>query len=265
MSVIAMNKRIRHVRESRVCFQSRIAMAIFLLCCGCLLAGQVLAGEQTAGGEHQIQLTLNQLLGPQQAARYRDIIPADEVLGWELYLPDNDLSERPGVFVYVSPRNSGKIDPRWRAVMDQQNLVYIAARDSGNRKPVNRRMVLAIMAIRALARKIPFASDRIIVSGFSGGGRVASMLASQYPGAFSGALYICGVNPFKKKTTDVERLAQNRFVFLSGTRDFNLADTRRVYHQYLATGAQSKLMVVRDMTHELPDTKVLTEALEFLQ
>lgn len=39
---------------------------------------------------------------------------------------------------------------------------------------------------------ILFDDQQIFVAGFSGGGRVASKLASQYPEVFAGALYICG-------------------------------------------------------------------------
>jgi predicted esterase len=150
--------------------------------------------------------------------------------------------------------------------MDQQNLIYIAANDSGNRKPVNRRMVLAIMAIRALAQGHSFGNERIIIAGFSGGGRVASKLASQYPEVFTGTLYICGVDYWKKdQTPKVERLLQNRFVFLTGSRDFNLDETKRIYRRYIKAGAQqSKLMVIPGMSHEHPDATALTEALKFL-
>ena len=88
------------------------------------------------------------------------------------------------MMVYVIPRKSGKIDRRWLSVMDEHNLIYIAANDSGN---------------KALAQKHAFDEDHLIISGFSGGGRVASLLSTQYPEAFTGALYICGVDFWEKK------------------------------------------------------------------
>ena len=95
---------------------------------------------------------------------------------------------------------------------------------------------------------------------------MASLLASQYPDAFAGAIYICGVDFWKKsQTPKIERLAQNRFVFLTGSKDFNRDETRGVYRKYLKAGAQhSKLMVVPGLRHEHPDAKNLTEALRFL-
>ena len=244
----------------------RFVPAIIVLCCGIFLSGKVVGQDQPKGNDFQIQQTLNQLLGEQEAARYQDILSPEKPITWEVYLPDNDSTEVPGVLVYVSPQKSGEIDYRWRTVMDQQNLIYIAANDSGNRKPVDRRMVLALMGLKALEQQVLFAGDHINVAGFSGGGRVASILAAQYPEVFTGALYICGVDFWRTKQADkIERLLQNRFVFLTGSRDFNRDETRRVYRRYLKAGAQqSKLMVIGGMKHEHPDASALTEALQFL-
>jgi predicted esterase len=178
-------------------------------------------------------------LGEEQAARYQKILSPDEPISWYVYLPNNNSTVKPGVMVYISPGETGQIDSRWRSVMDQQNMIYIAANDSGNRRRVNRRMVLAVMAIKALAQQHSFATDHIIVAGFSGGGRVASKLASQYPEVFTGALYICGVDYWKKdQTSTVDRLLQNKFVFLTGSRDFNRDETKRIYRRYIKAGAQ---------------------------
>ncbi len=52
---------------------------------------------------------------------------------------------------------------------------------------------------------------------------------------------------------------------MTGSRDFNLSDTRGVYQRYLKAGAlNSKLMVVPGMSHELPDGAWLTRALRYL-
>ena len=244
----------------------KITLAVMFLCCGLLFTGKTLAQAPPQSGDIHLQLTLNQLLGEKEAVRYKKIIPGDEQISWEVYVPDNNSTEKPGVLVYVSPRKTGQIDSRWRTVMDQQNLIYISANDSGNRVLVNRRMILATTAIKALAQQHSFTLDRIYVTGFSGGGRVASFIASQYPAVFTGAIYICGVDFWKKdQTPNVSQVLQNRFVFLTGTRDFNRDETSKIYRRYLKAGAQhSKLMVIPGMAHAHPDAPELTEALQFL-
>lgn len=230
------------------------------------LSFTVLAGDDTNSGETQIEMTLSELLGDEEADRYNDIVKTDELISWRVYLPNNDSGEIPGVFVYVSPTRSGAIHPQWREVMDQQNLIYISTDHSGNRKPTIRRMVLALMAIRVLASQYAFDLERVTISGFSGGGRVASILSVQYPEVFSGALYICGVDFWKKKRAPkVDRLVQNRFVFLTGSRDFNRDETRNIHGRYVKAGAKnSKLIIIPGMTHELPNQKYLGMALEYL-
>jgi predicted esterase len=247
-------------------FQSRLTSSLISLFCGLWLTGETIAQDLPATGDVQLTETLSQLLGQPAASRYQKIIPPEEQISWEVYVPENSSTEKPGVFVYVSPRKTGQIDSRWRTVMDHQNLIYISANDSGNRILVTRRMVLATTAIKALAQGYSFSVDRIYVAGFSGGGRVASFLASQYPAVFTGAIYICGVDFWKKdQTPNVERVLQNRFVFLTGTKDFNRKETSSIYRRYLKAGAQhSKLMVIPGMAHAHPDAPELTEALQFL-
>lgn len=244
----------------------RRVLAILFFALGFAQASALQAQEQTTKGTVKLQKTLSQLLGEQPAKRYQEIIPSDELISWQVYLPNNDSQELPGVMVYVSPHKSGKIDHRWLSVMDEYNLIYIAANDAGNKVPAKRRMLLAIMAVQALAQRHAFAEDKLIISGFSGGGRVASLLSTQYPDAFTGALYICGVDFWEKKQPpDIERLAQNRFVFLTGFRDFNRDETRDVHRRYLRVGVQnSKLMVIPGMSHAHPDGAALAEALEYL-
>ncbi|MGD2129852.1 MAG: hypothetical protein PVJ33_04100 [Lysobacterales bacterium] len=240
--------------------------AASFLCCGLLLAGNIFADAPPDGHDLHIETTTTELLGEEEAARYRRIVPTEKTISWEVYLPNGASSEPPGVFVYISPRASGKINPRWREVMDRENLIYIGANKSGNRIHTNRRMVLATLAIKVLAEQYVFDIRKMIVSGFSGGGRVASLVASQYPEVFTGAVYICGANFWKKnQTRNVKRVLQNRFVFLTGTQDFNLLEMRRTYEHYLEAGAEnSKLIVVPGMSHDLPDAAYLTEAVDFL-
>lgn len=241
----------------------RVTFVVFL---GLLLVRGANAESGLNTHDLQIQITPKQLLGELQAARYEKVLEPDDPISYQVYLPDNDSTEKPGVFVYVSPMKTGRIDSRWREVMDQQNLIYIAANRSGNKIATIRRMVMAIFALKALAQDYEFDTNHISISGFSGGGRVASRLATQYPEVFTGALYICGVDFWKKdQTPRVDRLIQNRFVFLTGTRDFNRKETRQIRKRYIKAGAKyTKLIEVPGMGHKHPDATYLTEALQFL-
>ena len=237
---------------------------------GCLLLMAMTADSvcwaQEADQRFQITSSLEQLYGAELAERYRDILEPEDMINWQVYRPAHSDGKPPGVLVYVSPTGSGDMDGRWSKVLDKHNLVYIAADHSGNRIPVTRRMVMATSAIMAVRQQFEIDEERVYISGFSGGGRVASFLSNQYPTVFSGAIFICGVNFWKEDLIeDLSPVLNNRYVFVSGTRDFNLQETRIVYRKYLKAGAENSLLEIENgMTHALPNASTLTKALEFL-
>ena len=224
------------------------------------------AWAQEAGQNFRITSSLTQLYGAEQAERYRDILDPSASIKWQVYRPAHDGDKPPGVLVYVSPTRTGNMDGRWTEVLDKHNLAYVAANRSGNKIPVTRRMVLATSAIMAVKQQFEIDEERIFISGFSGGGRVASFISNQYPTVFSGAIFICGVNFWNEDViTDLSRVLNNRYVFVTGSRDFNLNETRTVYRKYLKAGAENSLLEIENgMGHALPNANTLATALEFL-
>jgi len=221
---------------------------------------------QEEGQNFQVTSSLAQLYGDELAERYRDILDPAAKINWQVYRPAHRDDKPPGVLVYVSPTRSGDMDGRWSKVLDKHNIAYIAADHSGNRIPVTRRMVLATSAIMAVKQQFEIDEERIYISGFSGGGRVASFLSTQYPTVFSGAIFICGVNFWKEDLIkDLNRVLNNRYVFVTGTRDFNLNETRIVHRKYLKAGAENSLLEIENgMGHALPNANTLATAIEFL-
>jgi dienelactone hydrolase len=240
-------------------------------CYGCCLiilslAYHPVCQAQEAIRKFEITSTLEQLYGAEQAEKFREILKPDAGITWQVYRPDHAGDEPPGLLVYVSPTRSGSMDGRWTKVLDEYNLVYIAADRSGNRIPVARRMVLATSSIFAAKQQLEIDEKRIYVSGFSGGGRVASFLSRQYPAVFSGAIFICGVDFWNEDViSDMDQVLNNRYVFVTGSRDFNLNETRIVYNKYLKAGAKNSLLKIESgMSHELPNANTLATALDFL-
>ena len=210
--------------------------------------------------------SLTQLYGAEKAERYREIFDPAARINWQVYRPAHSGDKPPGILVYVSPTRSGAMDGRWTNVLDKHNLVYIAADHSGNKIPVTRRMVFATSALMAVKQQFEIDEERIYISGFSGGGRVASFISNQYPTVFSGAVFICGVNFWNEDVIgDLDRVLNNRYVFVTGTRDFNLNETRIVHRKYLKAGAANSLLEIENgMGHALPNANTLRTALEFL-
>lgn len=230
------------------------------------LTGSFDCQAQDPGQAFEIKSSLSELYGAETAERYRKFLDPDAGITWQVYRPAGDSVDPPGVLVYVSPTRTGDMDGRWSKILNKYNLFYIGADQSGNRKPVTRRMVLATSAIMALGQRFEIDEKRVFISGFSGGGRVASFLSSQYPTVFSGAIFICGVDFWNEDVIrDMDRVLNNRYVFLTGTRDFNRDETRIVYNKYLKAGAKNSLLEIESgMGHSLPKASTLDIALEFL-
>ena len=121
-------------------------------------------------GEFNASFTITELLGSRSAELYERIIPSDEAIEWEIYVPDNYDPERPaGVLIYISPKPKGNIPKQWKSLLGEYNLIWIGANKSGNRVLVSRRIAYAVTAPAVIDKYYQIDSDRIYLTGFSGG------------------------------------------------------------------------------------------------
>ncbi len=191
----------------------------------------------------------------------------DEELAWKIYVPSTyDPDTAAGLLVFVSPTRNSWMQRNWAPLLKEKNLIWISAESSGNYTLTNKRILLTLTAPYLVEERYSVDPDRIYVAGFSGGGKVASLTAPRFANLFRGAIYICGVEFWSE--TNPERLSMatsSRYVFVTGTRDFNRVPTKRAYEKYLHAGmTNSKLMVVKGMEHATPTAEHLREAIDYL-
>lgn len=233
-----------------------------------IAAGPGLAHAQERSGAHQIVRTPLEVLGAEAAEANAAVLPVGGRIRWEVYAPPADVhDEPPGVLVYISPSMSGRPPAEWLAVMREQNLIWVAANQSGNEVATAARIMMAVTGLRAIDQEYAIDTERVYLSGFSGGGRTAGLTMGLYPELFRGAIYICGVNFWDDDVgaAALERIRDNAYVFLTGTRDFNQADTGRVFRRYRSAGVERALpMVIRGLGHELPGADDFTRAIDYL-
>ena len=218
-------------------------------------------------GSFTLSGSVKSILGEEAAASYENLIDTDLQITWEIDVPENyNPAMPPGVMVYVSPTKRIILPTGWLDVTRNKNLIFIAARESGNRVLVNNRIVMSVLSLPLIQSKYNINTKRIYISGFSGGGRVASMVSTKFPHIFDGALYNCGVN-FWEQINDqqIKLIKSHHYVFLTGTQDFNLQDTKNVYAKYKKAGVKNiKLMVVPRMGHANPSKNYYNRAISFL-
>ena len=232
----------------------------------CLACAATSPGDP-ARGEVRLAASASEVLGEEATALFGSALDPDDVNEWAMYVPDSyDPESPPGLLVFISPTDSGRMPGRYSAVLDDHNLIWIGAHHSGNRVRVARRISLALLATVIADNNYRIDPSRVYVSGFSGGGRTASAVAAEYAQLFTGAIYICGVNFWDgHKPKQLDRVRDNRYVFLTGTRDFNRSETRRVHRAYRRAAVENVMLLeVAGMDHRMPAPEDLARAITYL-
>jgi len=195
------------------------------------------------------------------------LLDANEEITWQMYVPDSYVPDEPaGLLVFISPTPRGGLPRGWKPVFDEENLILISADQSGNTVRTKRRMLLAALAPYVASEKYQIDRDRIYVSGFSGGGKVASIASIQFANLFSGAIYICGTEFWPDVSQTLLSLAMDhRYVFITGSKDFNRRLTRSIYRRYERAGMPYiNLITVPGMAHSTPDGAHFRKAIHYL-
>lgn len=188
-----------------------------------------------------------------------------------------------GLFIWVSPSNAPSLSPEWEAVLAEKKLIFVGAHNSGNNREVFARMRMAVDANDNLRDLYDIDPARVYVSGFSGGGRVASMLGVTYADMFTGTIAFMGANFYTDvvdaaKTEvfqmryipheEIMELAKNegRYVLVTGEKDFNLKNTSAVYEDgFKKEGFKTvQLMNIPGQGHQPPKADWLKKAIEYL-
>ena len=238
------------------------ASRLFVLV-ACAISMRSLAAHAEAPRLFDRMTTVAELFEPAEAAALARTLPADRPVHFRMRLPRD---EHPGVLVFVRPDDSGEPPGGWDALLEQRNLIWISAVGYGNRLPTAQRMLVAVMGLKLAQREAQLDPRRRYVGGMSGGGRVASQLASRFPRLVTGALYVVGADFWTRDQRALQPLiVANRYVFVTGTKDFNRAEMRKVFARYQQAGAMHSLLLdLPGLGHSYPDAAQLERALEFL-
>jgi len=236
-----------------------IARALWLALFAC--AGSAHAESSLATTERST--TLASIFPPEQAAELSKTLPAGQPVKFRVWLSE---AKNSGVLIFVSPTDSGEPPSGWLPLLQQKQLSWIAADGFGNQK-LSAQRVLAVMMARELIRQTAAVdAKRTYLGGMSGGGRIASETATRFPQWFSGALYIVGANFWMPKDKRLrQRAADNRYVFITGEKDFNRGDMKRVFSRYQSSGLSAALLMdLPGFAHQYPDAGQLGQAIDFL-
>ncbi len=213
------------------------------------------------------EVRLADIVAAQDLAGMAHIYAAEQSLLWHIYVPPDYTPTKPaGLFVYISP--STKADPPrpWRSVLAKKNYIYVSAGRAGNKVPANQRILNALLAVQYMNANYALDESRTLISGFSGGARIASIIVESAPGIFEEAVLMGGAI---KSQTSLEALGQKleggAYVFITGRKDQARDEMKASYAQYKKAGlTRLKFIDERNIGHELPKSRILRRALDFL-
>lgn len=185
-----------------------------------------------------------------------------------------------GLLIWVSADDRGDPPACLHAACDAANIVIIGIDNCGNGRPIANRYQLILDAVTTGQRKFHVDDRRVYISGFSGGGRVASIMTACFPDIFAGAVPIVGLShyetlnvpgrgtltpPFAKPSDRLMGLLKRRRIgAVTGARDFNQGEIQAAATAMRGDGLQARTFEAVDLGHELPKPELLAEALAWI-
>jgi pimeloyl-ACP methyl ester carboxylesterase len=149
---------------------------------------------------------------------------------FEIYIPSGPPGQDGyGLVVYIAPSSGPTRLRDWGESLDGHRLILVSAQGSGNEmNTLDRRVPLALLAYENVRARFPINGKRVYVMGFSGGGRVAEIVALAYPDIFKGAVLNAGSDPIDGKDGNYKSAAvlfrafqRSRLVFITGENDLD--------------------------------------------
>jgi len=155
---------------------------------------------------------------------------------------------------------------QWQSVCQQAGVVFGSPYGAGNNCELPRRVRIVLDVLDDVARRRAVDPDRVYLTGFSGGARVACGIAFALPEYFGGVIGVCGAERLRDESWLRQRVADRLSVALvTGEQDFNRNELELLRGPLLAdVGVRGKVWAVPQMGHAIPDAQVLAEVLKWL-
>jgi hypothetical protein len=194
-----------------------------------------------------------------------------------VYVPAAYDGSKPfGVYLHISPGNSGENITGYAPVMDRLNLIYISPRGTSNEQPMLRRVKLAVDALSSVQAQYKTDARRICVGGLSGGGHIAMLTHAMFPGTFMGSVshaaqsyfpmsnscgHFPGLTPRDLKSGT---LKDHKWCVISGDNDQNYGEIKTTGEAWEANRMHYRFFDVPGMSHSNAKPEGLETALKWI-
>jgi len=219
-------------------------------------------------GYFETETTLLELMGAERAASLSDVIAPDEKLKWKIYVPKTYTPSKPvGLIAYVTHSNSwGGSSKAYNDVLDEKNIIWAGVIGAGNKKPLDARLMRLLLTPTFVARDYVLDPARVYVGGNSGGAHVAAVLATSKPQLFKGGLFVGGALFWRdREPTAIGLVRQNRYVFISGSRNPDLREVQTAAVAYREAGVEhTEFLLMPNVARKAPTATYIRKAIEHL-
>jgi predicted esterase len=145
--------------------------------------------------------------------------------------------------VWISAGENGRVMGQWKELLIKHKLLWVGANGAGNPRAMWCRAGLALDAAHMMKQRYKIDPARVYVAGFSGGGRMSSMVGVAYPDVFAGGMYMGGCNFYRDMPVPItaeERQAKEPQKYWRGTYKppplKYLTDAKKKSRHVLVTG-----------------------------
>lgn len=200
--------------------------------------------------------------------------PADWLKGYNLadveyerFLPPGGTAKKPlPMILFISPGVQPAGWSSWGPVCRKAGVIFASPLSAGNNRPTPERVRVVLDVLDDVRRLVPIDPDRTYIAGFSGGGRIASSIATALPELFGGAIPVCAGAELREESwlrqRAVDRLS---FALITGETDFNRGEVERWRGPLLAeVGVRARVWTVPKLGHGIPNETVCAEILRWL-
>ncbi|MBU0677949.1 MAG: hypothetical protein KJ626_07505 [Verrucomicrobia bacterium] len=190
-----------------------------------------------------------------------------------VYVPESyDGSPEWGLLIHVDPGDGSTIPEDWKAVMEKHKLIYACAWGAENGKSDMRRVGLALDTLATVSQLYPVNRKRVILSGLSGGGQIASQIGLLYSEYFIGVIshaaqiYLFEHFPYLSMEEGKSLMkAKLRWVMITGDKDKNWKDVLRVSQMWEFLRADYRVFDVPGMGHEVANGEWMDRILTWIE
>ncbi len=198
-----------------------------------------------------------------------------------IYVPTKYDGSKPfGLVAFINSRDTVEIPWGWDAVLNERNLLFIAAQNVGDQDAEARRVGLTVVGILKMMEEYKIDPSRVYVAGLGEGGRMAARVAFQHPELIRGSIPCSGAEfyqavkwggsgygVFAHSAEMVAAAKRNiRFALIAGETDVHRDEILDLYYGGFAkNGFQAKLFEVPSSPQGTFSATVLGQAMEFLE